>query len=115
MRTGTEKVAAEARRRADMVRAYVSGEILRSLADRYGISTQRVHQIVSRYGVRQVPLRRRSCSVCGQWLYAGFICQSHVADLLDDWSGLVVLQGGATPAEPPPGAPGGVRELLTDE
>ena len=92
---GTEKEAAEARRRAGMVRGYLAGEMLRSIGERYGVSWQRVQQVVARYAVRRMPLRRRACSVCGAWLFAGYICQSHSADLAR--SGLVLLRG----AEPP--------------
>ena len=87
---GREKDAADARRRAGMVRGYVAGETLRSLGQRYGVSWQRVQQVVARYAVRRIPLRRRPCSVCGQSLYAGYICQSHSAELAR--SGLVLLK-----------------------
>jgi hypothetical protein len=89
---GREKDAADARRRAGMVRGYVAGETLRSMGERYGVSWQRVHQVVARYAVRRLPLRRRACSVCGQGLYAGYVCQSHV----EAGSGLVLLRGGLT-------------------
>lgn len=56
---GRGKEATEARRREGMVRGYVSGEMLRSTGERYGVSPQRVHQIVSRYGVRRVPKQRQ--------------------------------------------------------
>ncbi len=44
---GREKDAADARRRAGMVRGYVAGETLRSLGERYGVSWQRVQQVVA--------------------------------------------------------------------
>jgi hypothetical protein len=101
---GTEKETAEARRRAGMVRGYLAGEMLRSIGERYGVSWQRVHQVVARYAVRRMPLRRRACSVCGEWLYAGYICHGHV----EAQSGLVLLEGGALPSGHPSGITGGL-------
>jgi hypothetical protein len=92
---GTEKEAGEARRRAGMVRGYLAGKTLRSIGERYGVSWQRVQQVVARYAVRRMPLRRRACSVCGQWLYAGYTCHGHV----EARSGLVLPEGGALAAD----------------
>ncbi|MGP8161376.1 MAG: hypothetical protein ACLQGJ_09195 [Candidatus Dormibacteria bacterium] len=103
---GREKEAANARRRAGMVRGYVAGETLRSMGERYGVSWQRVQQVVARYAVRRLPLRRRACSVCGQWLYAGYICRCHSADLAR--SGLVLLKDAALSPQPPCGPAGGL-------
>jgi len=90
--------AVAARRRAAMVGDYLAGVAVRTIGDRFGVTGQRVQQIVAVAGAQRLPPRRCHCAVCGSPVYGRRLCFEHLARLQEfrerrwEWMGLAEVE-----------------------
>jgi len=69
--------AARSARNALMVREYSRGDALQTIGERYGLSHQRVRDLMLAVGACRVPEPPRRCSICPEPIEAFGLCRFH--------------------------------------